>query len=464
MRLSATMGSRARRQSWAGLGAVLLQLFGAGSAPGREPLLEHVRSVDGLQDARGADVEVHAAEGRLTLRPSGAGPYAWATVPAPPGGWPLGPRAAVEARITNRGDAPADVALWVVAKAGWESVGAFHELAAGEGKTFMCALRETFPDRTPKLDPARVAGVQVMLRRPRAGQVIEVRDFEATGAAAAWQPPADRLEVPALEDGPPAAGRRVRWPVAVGAAGSSGTPRESDGTKGNAREERLTVDAIVYLPPDWRPDRRQPVIVEFPGNIWFTPGCYSTGRPEQCVIGYGMSSGRGSIWISLPFVDAQGRVAEHGWGDPDATVAVCVRAVQQVCEQLGGDRERLVLTGFSRGAIACGFIGLRDDRIAGLWRGLHCCQHFDGDGWNGATLDGALERARRFKGAAVFHTDNAPERIRPLEEPFGAPVTIVQSGLGAHSSAMFLDDRESTRRLREWYGELIRRSGETSRR
>jgi hypothetical protein len=435
-----------RRLAWFGLAAVVLQLVGLRDAFAHEPLAAHVRAAHDLRDVRNAVVEWAEAEGRLTIRPSGDGPYAWATVPAPPGGWPLDARAAVEARITNRGDEPADVAFWVVAKAGWESIGDFRELAAGEEMAFVCDLRQTFPDRTPKLDPARVAGGQVMIRKPRAGQVIEVGDFVATGSAAAWQPPAGRLEVPAVEHGRPTAGRRVRWPIGLDAASPAV----------GASDERRSLDAIVYLPEDWRPDHSYPVIVEFPGNIFFTPGCYSTGRPEQCVIGYGMSRGRGSIWICLPFVDASGRVAEHGWGDPDATVDLCMRAVEQVCEQLGGDRERVVLTGFSRGAIACGFIGLRDERIAGLWRGFHCCQHFDGDGWNGATLEGAIERARRFKGAAVFHTDNAPDRVRPLEAPFGVPVTIVQSGLGFHSSAMFLDDRASTRQLREWYNELIR--------
>ncbi|MCE9631735.1 MAG: hypothetical protein K8S94_13595 [Planctomycetia bacterium] len=54
------------------------------------------------------------------------------------------------------------------------------------------------------------------------------------------------------------------------------------------------------------------MIVEYPGNIFFTPVCHSTGRPEQCVIGYGMTRGAGAIWISLPFIDAADQVAENG--------------------------------------------------------------------------------------------------------------------------------------------------------
>jgi predicted esterase len=178
------------------------------------------------------------------------------------------------------------------------------------------------------------------------------------------------------------------------------------------------------------------------------------------VIGYGMTRGRGAIWISLPFVDARGHVAENGWGDPDRTAEFCVATVEDVCERFSGDRERLVLTGFSRGAIACGFIGLRNDHIAPLWKGLHCCQHFDGDGWNGATLDGAIERASRFRGTWVFHTDNSADKVKPVTDALRVPVTFVSSGLGAHSCAMFLDDRESTRRLRDWFTHLTAKDAE----
>jgi hypothetical protein len=39
------------------------------------------------------------------------------------------------------------------------------------------------------------------------------------------------------------------------------------------------------------PVKRYPVIAEYPGNICFhAKACWSTGRPEQCQMGYGMSS------------------------------------------------------------------------------------------------------------------------------------------------------------------------------
>ena len=399
----------------------------------------HFDNVAALRDVRAATVEVAGSSTTrtLTLRAIGGERYAWVSIPAPAGGWSLAERRAVEATVTNVGDDPVEVMLWLVADAGWESVADVAVLQAGESRTFSCGLRQTFADGTPKLDPTRVRSIQLMLNRPKAGQAVEVTGLVATGAEPPWTRPPEKLDVPAVEQGAPAAGRRVFFEIGDSQAGEEAKPA-----------------AVLWLPRDWKPGASYPVIVEYPGNIFFTAECYSTGRPEQCVIGYGMTRGKGAIWVSLPFVDAAGRVAEHGWGDPDSTAEFCVRAVEDVCARFGGDRSRIVLTGFSRGAIACGYIGLRNDRIAGLWRGLHFCQHYDGDGWNGSTPEGALDRARRFRGVGVFHTDNPAKKVQPFVDAMGVTATIVSSGLGAHSCAMFLDERESTRKLREWFTEL----------
>ena len=274
-----------------------------------------------------------------------------------------------------------------------------------------------------------------MLTRPPAATTLDVSALVATGDVPPWQPIEGRLELPPVEEGLPAPGRRVRRRL----AGDEGTG----------------IHHLLYLPVDWRPDGRYPVIVEYPGNIHFVPGCYSTGLPDQCGIGYGMSRGAGAIWLSMPFVDrTRGAIAEDGWGDPDDTAAYCIDVVDDVGARFGGDHDRLVLTGFSRGGIACGYIGLRNDRIAALWQGFHVCQHFDGDGWRGADMAGAVDRARRFRGRSVFHTDNPEERVRPVTESLGVPSIFVTSGLGGHATAMFLDDRPSTQRLRRWYAAL----------
>jgi len=72
--------------------------------------------------------------------------------------------------------------------------------------------------------------------------------------------------------------------------------------------------------------------------------------------------------MSLPFIDrAAGTIVENGWEYLDENGDYAVSAVEQMGQSGGGDRGNIVLTGFSRGAIACGFIGLRNDQIASLW-------------------------------------------------------------------------------------------------
>jgi hypothetical protein len=198
------------------------------------------------------------------------------------------------------------------------------------------------------------------------------------------------------------------------------------------------------------------VIIEFPGNVFYASACYSTGLPEQCVIGYGITRGKGAICAGVPFVDsAIAKPVENGWGNADHTAEYAMRVVDEICRKFGGDPENVLLTGFSRGAIACGYIGLRHEAIAALWKGFHAYQHYDGDGWNGATLEGAIERAERFRGKAVFQTDNPREKFQPVMDVMKTNVTWAISGLGFHSTSMFLDNRPSTEQLRAWFWQLV---------
>jgi hypothetical protein len=47
-------------------------------------------------------------------------------------------------------------------------------------------------------------------------------------------------------------------------------------------------------------------------------------------------------------------------------------------------------------------------------------------------------------------------QLRPVTAAMNVPTTFVQSGLGAHSTAMFLDDCESTKALRRWFTDTTR--------
>lgn len=183
---------------------------------------------------------------------------------------------------------------------------------------------------------------------------------------------------PAMTQEPPGAGKRVRATLPA--------YRDTD------------VYYSLYLPPEWKPGARYPVIVEYAGNGDYRSkhGDVCTGRVEDCSLGFGLSGGRGFIWICLPFVDAaHGRNAIRWWGEVGATVAFCGEAVRTVCAQFGGEPAAVFLCGFSRGALACNYIGLHDDEIARLWRGFFVASHYDGAReWPTAGSDPGAARVR----------------------------------------------------------------------
>jgi len=223
----------------------------------------------------------------------------------------------------------------------------------------------------------------------------------------------------------------------------------------------------LYLPPDYTPDRPWPVIFEYPGNGPFTSkwGDESSGMVESCNLGYGLTGGRHWIWVGLPFVAAgQRRHCLSWWGDADQTAAYCQEVVRDTVAHWRGDPERLALSGFSRGAIASSFIGLRDDTIAALWRGLIACSHFDGvTPWPypGSDAESAQQRLRRLKGRPVLfcHEQTPP----PAPDLFHSTCEFIRrSALDMqwtalplpfynHNNTWLLRDSPERRRAVEWF-------------
>lgn len=258
------------------------------------------------------------------------------------------------------------------------------------------------------------------------------------------------LEVPALSEGPPAAGKRVKHVLAD--------------WRGTA------VYNVLYLPTDWKAGVKMPVIVELAGNGGFTNkfGDVSTGRPEGSTLGYGLSGGRGFLWLCVPYVNAKGDdIAIKWWGDapaydPQPTLKHLRAAVAEVCRDFGGDPSKVVLCGFSRGAIACNYLGLYDDETARLWRGFFAYSHYDGvKTWPYPRSDraAALSRLERLGSRPQFicgENTNAQEtekHLRPLLPK--ADLTFLGTGFRNHNDAWVLRPCEARDKAREWLKRVI---------
>ena len=129
-------------------------------------------------------------------------------------------------------------------------------------------------------------------------------------------------------------------------------------------------------------------------------------------MGYGLTGGKGYIWLCLPYLnDAGNENVRSWWGDKptyDAkpTVDYAKRIVPWICKTYGGDSDKIVLCGFSRGAIACNFIGLHDEEISRLWCAFIPYSHYDGvrEGWPypGKDRASALIRLKRLGARPQF--------------------------------------------------------------
>jgi hypothetical protein len=250
--------------------------------------------------------------------------------------------------------------------------------------------------------------------------------------------PAD-LVTPEMVVAEPAAGRRVRHvhPAYAGTA----------------------IHHALYLPPDWRRGAKYPLIVEYAGNGNYKNqwGDISTGRVEGSNLGFGLSGGEGQIWLCLPYVNPDERRNEMiWWGDPAATAEYCKKAVPWVCEHFGGDPGRVILCGFSRGAIACNYIGLRDDEIARFWSGFLPYSHYDGvKTWPYADSgrDAALTRLQRLRGRPQFIChERSIDETRDYLAGAGvrAPFTFQAIDFRNHNDAWVLRDIPERRLARRW--------------
>jgi hypothetical protein len=161
----------------------------------------------------------------------------------------------------------------------------------------------------------------------------------------------------------------------------------------------------LYLPVGWKQDGKFPVIVEYTGNK-FPPG-RGSGEVKDANLGYGMSGSKGFIWVCMPYVEKElKKNAVTWWGDKQATIDYCKVNLPRICKQFGGDPDNVFICGFSRGAIGASYIGLADDEIASLWKGMFTHDHFDGqlEHWGYPESDrvSALKRLARLKGRPVL--------------------------------------------------------------
>lgn len=215
---------------------------------------------------------------------------------------------------------------------------------------------------------------------------------------------------------------------------------------------------LLYLPTDWKPEKTYPVIVEYAGNKYRE----QPGTVENSNMGYGISGGKSVIWVCMPYVNRQEMKNQvTWWGDVDATIEYCQETVKRICDNYGGDRRNVFIAGFSRGAIACNYIGLYNDEIASLWRGFICHSHYDGvKEWPHADSDraSAAKRLARLgdRPQYISHEKSTEAVQQYLAGALPDGNFSFQPLIGwGHTDRWLLYDVPERTQLRQWFRRVI---------
>ena len=253
------------------------------------------------------------------------------------------------------------------------------------------------------------------------------------------------LVCPKIVEGEPSAGKRVKVYLP-----------EYKGTE---------LYHAVYLPKNWNKDseKKYPVIIEYAGNGY---------DAERSVLGFGISGGNDFICVNMPFVAPNRKSPQNSWwGDLEATLNYCKKVVPEICKKYGGDERKVLLAGFSRGAIACNYIGLHDDDISKLWCGFICHSHYDDRVWAGPketkTQAARLKRLSRLGKRPQFisherHEDgkNGKDLIKARKaylnkhDPTG-DFTFLTMSFPQHNVEWVLKDIPERRIVRQWLNNVV---------
>ncbi|MCH2115775.1 MAG: hypothetical protein MK171_12805 [Pirellulales bacterium] len=264
-----------------------------------------------------------------------------------------------------------------------------------------------------------------------------------------------QLVPPPVTDDAPAAGKRVRV-----------TNPEYAGSN---------VYHTLYLPTDWTPDGKYPVIVEYAPNPWGPAN--STGSVDEPHLGFYQSAGEGFIWAVMPFIDtladpdenANGWWGTHPAGVDGEDVAADYTKIGliDILENYGGDGASVFVTGFSRGAIAAGQVALRD-QLADAWLGFLPHSHYYNISTRNAPnryplADSIAGRASfvsagdRALDGGFFSSEDGYETLR---DHLGFPVEFRELPGVGHDQFWIQDDASATslairQEMRDWLADTI---------
>ena len=172
-----------------------------------------------------------------------------------------------------------------------------------------------------------------------------------------------------------------------------------------------------------------------------------------------------TYWWGCPSSDAS-RPCNADF-DVTPTLRYLHAALNETFAWYGGDPARVVITGWSRGAIATGALGLHDDATSQLFRAFMPYSHLDGDcGWVDQGDNQALAmRWARLKGrpclslgACAVATEGGPawlEKIGINGTRAVSGMEFMTTGWANHNDAWVLRNSTARTYMREWLARVL---------
>jgi len=169
---------------------------------------------------------------------------------------------------------------------------------------------------------------------------------------------AEMLKIPPIQEGAAKAGKRVNIYL----------------------DSHPNIYYSVFLPYNYNDKISFPVICEIPANCCNKKT--ATGTPDTTTyLGYGITKGYDYIWVSLPILNSKGdKILQFFYPDDPQQTALCwLSILEDLNHRFNINNRKIILSGFSRGAVCTSFIGNCNDTISSKWAAYLAQAHFDGD-------------------------------------------------------------------------------------
>lgn len=337
--------------------------------------------------------------------------------------------------LTNQSTKEIQLTAWLLSGPGWGGSPSEEQiksdsgrivLAPNEEKIVIIDLHKKYPGRvqSPCVDATNITKLKLVLQPGHTGPLV-IKNIQCIGRLKGFKQK-DVIKLSKVTQGDPKAGQRVLQQL--------------------PQYENTSLKHVIGLPENWKKGGSYPILVDYPGNVFYHKYCHSSGRAQDSAHGASITAETNCILLQLPFVHHNLTTeATNGWGDPDATIAYAKVALEDTIVRYGGRADFILFSGFSRGAYAADYIALRTDRIATLWKGfiLSAGHPKSIGGWNGSS-EGFAERLKRLGNRPIFLNRASWEGAKNI--------VTTNDGLGSsvHADIGLLRCKTSKKKLTKW--------------